>query len=206
MSIMVARVPATASSPDTGTVVTSGQLLANPSGGVRSLSTVPIVGYTRGAGQDFPSIAYDSTTNRVIIEWNDASHHPLGDIFLRSLDANLSLTAPIMKVNDDDSFALHFMPAVSVRSDGSIASSWYDRRLWGPDSTHTDYFAEVRPSAGTAASDFRVTTSSTNWAGVSSVINPNFGDYTGNASTGTVTYFTWSDGRLGVPQPFVASH
>ena len=206
MYIMVARVPAGAGSPDTGTVVTSGQLLANPYGGVKSLGTVPIVGYSRGNGQDFPSIAYNPTTNRVIVEWNDASHHPLGDIFLRSLDANLSLTAPIMKVNDDDSFALHFMPAVSVRSDGSVASSWYDRRLWGPDSTHTDYFAEVRPSAGTAVSDFRVTTSSTNWAGVSSVINPNFGDYTDNASTGTTTYFTWSDGRLGIPQPFVASH
>ena len=146
--IMIARVPPAPAVPTPAAVVTSGQLHANANGGVKSLSTVPIVGYSRGNGQDFPSIAYNPTTNRVIVEWNDASHHPLGDIFLRSLDANLSLTAPIMKVNDDDSYTLHFMPAVSVRSDGSIASSWYDRRLWGPDSTLTDYFAEVRPSAG----------------------------------------------------------
>ena len=40
--------------------------------------------------------------------------------------------------------------------------------------------------------------------GTSSLINPNFGDYTDNATDGVHTYFTWSDGRLGIPQPFVA--
>jgi hypothetical protein len=209
--IMIARVRHGATSPDLGgkgspRVVTSGQLHASASGGVKSLDGVSIAGYNRGQGQDFPSIAYNPTTSGVIVEWNDASHHPLGDIFLRSMDGDLQFSSPIMKVNDDNSYALHFMPAVSVRSDGSIASSWYDRRLSGPTSTRTDYFAEVRPSAGTDANDFRVTTGSTNWAGTSSVITPNFGDYTDNASTGTTTYFTWSDGRLGVPQPFVAAH
>lgn len=64
---------------------------------------------------------------------------------------NLRVTGPIVKVNDDSSLALHFMPAVIVRPD----------------------------------------------------MSPNFGDYTDNASTGTRTYDTWTDGRLGVPQPFV---
>jgi len=204
--IVMVRVPSGATRPDIGTIVTNGQMNSNSHGGVKSLGGAAIAGYNRGQGQDFPSIAYDSITNGVIVEWNDASHHPLGDIFLRSLDTNLQFTSQIRKVHDDDSYALHFMPAVSVRSDGSIASSWYDRRLSGPSSTVTDYFAEVRPSAGTDASDFRVTTASTDWAGTGSVISPNFGDYTDNASTGTTTYFTWSDGRLGIPQPFVASH
>jgi hypothetical protein len=202
--VNIARVPNGASGPDIGTVVTAGQLHSNSAGGVKSLSNVAIAGYSRGQGQDFPSIAYDPIRNRVLVEWNDASHHPLGDVFLRSLDANLGY-GPITKVNDDNSYALHFMPAVSIRSDGSIASSWYDRRRAGPTSTVTDYYAELRPSAGVNAADFRVSNVSTDWLGTSSLLGPNFGDYTDNASTGTTTYFTWSDGRLGVPQPFVAA-
>jgi hypothetical protein len=110
-----------------------------------------------------------------------------------------------MKVNDDDSYALHFMPAVSVRSDGSIASSWYDRRLSGPSSTVTYYYGDIRASAGSNATDFKITGAPTDWAGTSSWLTPNFGDYTGNTSTGTTTYFSWADGRLGIPQPFVDS-
>ena len=40
------------------------------------------------------------------------------------------------------------------------------------------------------------------WTNTSSIITPNFGDYTDQASVGLTTYYTWSDGRLGVPQPF----
>jgi hypothetical protein len=211
--IMIARLPNGAASPDIGgktnpRIVTLGQLHASRRGGVKSLDGTTIAGYNRGSGQDFPSVAYDPTGNRVVVEWNDASEHPLGDIFLRSLNANLDIAGHrgIAKVNDDNSFALHFMPAVSVRSDGSIVSSWYDRRLSGPTSTRTDYFAEIRASANTNGQDFRVTTGPTDWAGTGSVITPNFGDYTDNTSTGSKTYFAWSDGRIGVPQPFVAAH
>jgi len=109
-------------------------------------------------------------------------------------------------VNDDSSYALHFLPAVSVRSDGTICSSWYDRRLWGADSTETDYVGECRSRSNVSSTDFQITTGATDWAGTSSFIDPNFGDYTDNTSTGDITYFIWSDGRLGVPQPFVHSN
>ena len=99
---------------------------------------------------------------------------------------------------------VHFLPAISIRSDGSIAISWYDRRRFGASSTKTDYFGEIRPSVGTQAADFRITTGATDWNGTSTLIIPNFGDYTDNGSSGMTTYFTWSDGRLGVPQPFVS--
>ena len=33
--------------------------------------------------------------------------------------------------------------------------------------------------------------------------HPLFGDYTDSATDGTRTYYIWSDGRLGIPQPFV---
>jgi hypothetical protein len=119
---------------------------------------------------------------------------------------NLRVRSRIVKVNDDNSFALHFLPAVSVRSNGSIVTSWYDRRRAGPNSTRTDYFGEIKRGPTSKAKDFRITTGSTDWAATSAIVAPNFGDYTDNASTGKTTYFTWSDGRLGVPQPFVDHH
>jgi hypothetical protein len=43
---------------------------------------------------------------------------------------------------------------------------------------------------------------STDWLATSSVIIPNFGDYTDNyVSSSDILYVAWSDGRTGVPQP-----
>jgi hypothetical protein len=189
--------------PAAARVVSTGQRNSSPTGGVKSMDAVVIPGYSRGIGQDFPRIAVDAPKGKVVVVWNDASAHPLGDIWLRGLPLDLTITGPISKVNDDNSFALHFLPAVSVRADGSVATSWYDRRIGGPTSVDTEYFGEIRPSPTDSARDFRITTGATNWSNTGSLINPNFGDYTDNASSGTTTYFTWSDGRIGVPQPFV---
>ncbi|MDQ1722931.1 MAG: hypothetical protein QOI26_2665 [Pseudonocardiales bacterium] len=209
--IHAARVRAGAVAPIVGgpafpRIVTLGQRNSNGAGGVKSLDAVVIAGFNRGTGQDFPRIAVNPVAKTVIVVWNDASAHPLGDIWMRALPLNLSITAPIRKVNGDNSFALHFLPAVSVRANGAIATSWYDRRLTGPDSSRTDYFGEVRSSSALNATDFRISTGSTDWANTSTLSTPNFGDYTDNASTATTTYFSWTDGRIGVPQPFVDSH
>ena len=184
-------------------VLSEGQRNSNPAGGVKSLDGTVISGYSRGLGQDFPRVAWHAPLKRLVVVWNDASTHPLGDIWMRTLGPRLRWASPILRVNDRADFTLHFMPAVSVRSDGTVCTSWYDRRLGGTDSAVTDYFGECREAPGRAATDFRISTGSTDWIGSSSLINPNFGDYTDNVSTGTTTYFTWSDGRLGVPQPFV---
>ena len=207
----VAVVPAGANAPLNGgknnpVVITKGQTNATPVGGVRSLDATVIAGYNRGTGNDFPRIAWNRVSGRVIVAWNDASLHPLGDIWLRSYSASLGNPSAIAQVNDDSDFALHFLPALSVRSNGHICTSWYDRRRFGPDSAHTDYFGECRPSIGSNGADFRITTGATDWTNTSSLIIPNFGDYTDNASAGTTTYYTWSDGRIGVPQPFTDHH
>jgi hypothetical protein len=204
--IKAARIPAGTRQVAGRVTVSIGQTgAANDSGGVRSLDTVLIAGYNRGIGQDFPRVEFDAVSGRLLVEWNDASRHPLGDVWLKSLAADMSdnATAAISRVNDDASFALHFMPAISVRADGTICSSWYDRRLGGANSTVTDYFSECRPDPATNAPDVRITTGGTDWSADSSVITPNFGDYTDNTSTGARTYYTWSDGRIGVAQPFV---
>jgi hypothetical protein len=195
----------TVGGPGDARVVTRGQRNSHRAGGVKSMDAVVISGFSRFIGQDFPRIAYNAPLGKVVVVWNDASAHPLGDIWMRALPRNLAISGRISKVNDDRSYALHFLPAVSVRRDGSIATSWYDRRLAPPDTTRTEYFGEVRAAPRSKARDFRISTGPSDWLGTSSFIDPNFGDYTDNASTGRTTYFTWSDGRIGVPQPFVDS-
>jgi hypothetical protein len=208
--IHAALIPAGATVPSAGgmdapVVLTEGQVNAHPQGGVKSLDSTFISGYTRGFGNDFPRVAFNPVANQVVFVWNDANLHPLGDVWLRTTSTDLFTMDAIQQVNDDASFALHMLPAVSIGSDGSIRTSWYDRRTAGADSTVTELWAEVRPDATTGAADFAVTTGPTDWAGTSSLVDPNFGDYTDNATVGTTTYYTWSDGRVGVPQPFVDS-
>ena len=205
--VQTARVRAGAVKPVVGgptqpRVVTLGQRNSEGHGGVKSLD-IPIPGYSGLQGQDFPRIAVDAPLGKVVIVWNDASAHPLGDIWMRALPRSLTIGGPIVKVNDDNSYALHFLPAVSIHADGAIATSWYDRRLGGANSARTDYFADTRPVPTGNARDARITTGSTDWANTSSDLFPNFGDYTDNASTGNTTYYAWTDGRIGVPQPFV---
>jgi hypothetical protein len=207
--IHAAYLPAGATRPAAGGpaspfVVSTGQPNGNADGGVKTLGDVVIAGYSRGIGNDFPRITYDKPANVLLVAWNDASLRPLGDVWLRAVKPHLAGRGGTRRLDDDNSFSLHFLPAVSVRSNGTICSSWYDRRLNGPMSTRTDYYGECRTSPTATGTDFRITTGSTDWNGTSSLTSPNFGDYTDNTSSGTTTYFAWSDGRIGVPQPFVA--
>jgi hypothetical protein len=190
--------------PDDPVVVTEGQLNSNGYGGVKSLDLVPVPGYNRGTSNDFPRIAWDANRARVVIVWNDASHHPLGDIFLRTFANRLTSPGGIEKVNSDNTGALHMFPAVCFRSDGYMVTSWYDRRNFVPDAAWTDLFADIRATPYAASNNFKVTTVPTDWDNTSSIITPNFGDYTDNACSGTEAFFTWSDGRLGYSQPFVS--
>ncbi len=208
--IHAALVPAKADAPSVGgrsnpRIVTTGQVNSRR-GGVKSLDAVFIAGYSRGIGNDFPRIAVNEAFGRVVFVWNDASAHPLGDIWLRALPFDLNIQGQILRVNDRGDYSLHFLPAVSVGPAGAVNVSWYDRRHADTDSSLTDYYGERRATPGMNGTDFRITTGSTNWTQTSSLISPNFGDYTDNATDGSTTYFTWSDGRLGIPQPFVDSH
>jgi hypothetical protein len=206
-----AKLPAGANHPSVGgpthrIVVTRGEINATPSGGVRSMSLEAIAGYNRFLGNDFPRIAWDRAHDRVLVQWNDSNLHPLGDIWLRALDANLHPIGGVHRLNDDSDFTLHFLPALTVHADGTICSGWYDRRRFTPDSARTDLFGECRGRPRRNGADFRITTGATDWTNTSSLLAPNFGDYTDATSDGDRTYYTWSDGRLGVPQPFVDHH
>jgi hypothetical protein len=206
--IRVARIPFGASAPVKEVTASKNQVNSTPAGGLHSMDMQFIAGYNRGIGQDFPRIAWNQVKQKVDVVWNDASLHPLGDIFVKALVPDLSNNnnAAVYKVNDDDSYTLHFLPALTVTADGQVCTSWYDRRLSAPDSPLTDYFGECRIGTGRNTPDFRITTGQTDWTNTSSIIIPNFGDYTDAWADGNTVYYSWSDGRLGVPQPFVDQH
>ncbi len=185
-------------------VVSMGQLNSTDGGAVKQVAPQAIAGYNASA-QSEPRIVVNARLGKLIVVWSDASAHPLGDVWLRAVPLTLRVTGRIRKVNDDTSSAAHLLPAVSVRSNGSIVTSWFDRRIGGPQTALTDYFGEIRTSPARSGRDFRISTGSTDWVATPMpfVFTPNFGEYTDNASAGKRTYFTWTDGRVGTPQPFV---
>lgn len=171
---------------------------------VKSLDATTIAGYSRGIGNDFPRIAFNNTTNQVVFVWNEANAHPLGDIVMVTAAPDLSTQSAKTIVNDDNASVLHFLPAVSIDASGDTNISWYDRRN-SNGTAFTDVFAaSIRPG-DPGGRNGQVTTVATDWLATGSFINPNFGDYTDNTSYGGTFYVNWSDGRLGVPNSFVAS-
>jgi hypothetical protein len=175
---------------------------------ITSLDGAFIPGYNRFPANDFPRVAVDPSAGTVSMVWNDAGVNPLGDIMLRSYALHTLVpvqAAPV--VLNTDAGGLHFLPAVrNVSATGKLAVTWYDRT--GPNSAVTSVSAAlgIDPRlTRTPSSNTRVTTAPTDWNNVSSDIVPNFGDYTDNYVASGKLHVAWSDGRLGVPQPFHAS-
>jgi len=181
--------------------------------GIVSMAAALIPGYTRSPMNDFPRIAVARSARTVTIVWNDARAHPLGDILMQSyaLGSLARVQRRPVRVNADVGGA-HFLPALRTpNGQGRLPISWYSRS--SPNTAVTDVRAalDVDPRAtAPPASSTLVTTGPSDWNSVSSDIVPNFGDYTDNYAITAPSpfvfrdYVAWSDGRLGVPQPFSA--
>ena len=186
---------------------------------ITSMEATFISGYNRFPGNDFPRVAVSDASGTVSMVWNDAGRNQFGDIVLQSfsLVSLARVQAVPVRLNSDSAIGtLHFLPALrNVSATGLLNVSWYDRRL-NPGSALTDVFAvtELDPRVeSTPKSNTRVTDFSANWLAVSSIIVPNFGDYTDNfvvpvpkgGASGGRLFVAWSDGRINVPQPFQSS-
>jgi hypothetical protein len=180
-----------------------------------SIDAEPIPGFNR-APTDWPRLAVSDPAGTVSMVWNDARYHPLGDVLLQSF--SLGTLAPVQSapvlVDKPVAGGLNFMPAVrAADASGKLDVTWFSRK--SATTANTDVYAAIgiNPRATTApAVDTRITSVASNWDNSTSDITPNFGDYTDNniVTTGTwpyvgsTLYVAWSDGRLGVPQPFEA--
>lgn len=171
---------------------------------IKSLDGTTIRGYSRVIGNDFPRVAYDDVTDQLILVWNEANAHPLGDIVIVRVSPDLSTQSPKVLVNDDNNWRLHFLPAVSVDGNGNVNVSWYDRRNSAGTTRTEVYAASIKPGFD-GGTNSPVTDTATDWLSTGSLINPNFGDYTDNTSDGTQFVVNWTDGRTGVVNSFVAT-
>ena len=163
---------------------------------------------------DFPRIAVSDPNGTVTIVWNDTRFHPLGDILLQSYNlVSLSKLQSKPVVINPDTGGMHFLPALrQAQASGLIDVSYYQRDTANTDITNVDALINLSPTTTSAGSTTRVTSVPSSWNNVSSDIIPNFGDYTDNYVQAVSSapyhddtlYVAWSDGRLGVPQPFSA--
>jgi hypothetical protein len=106
------------------------------------------------------------------------------------------------------------MPAVrTATAAGLLDVSWFSRDSVTTSDTTVKAALGVRPQATrTPATNITITNVPPNWDHQTYDFIPDFGDYTDNALNatgskpyaGATLYIAWTDGRLGVPQPFEA--
>jgi hypothetical protein len=183
---------------------------------VTSLIATPVPGYNRFPASDFPRLAVSDRFGTVSMVWNDTRFHPLGDILLESFHmASLGpVQAQPVVLDRPASGGLHFLPALrTANAAGLLDVTWYSRSTPTTANTSVDGVLGVNPlTTSTPPSNVRITNVASNWLTNTSLIVPNFGDYTDAAliTTGTppfvgnTLYVAWSDGRFSVPQPFEA--
>ncbi|HEV2582619.1 MAG TPA: hypothetical protein VGT44_17305, partial [Ktedonobacteraceae bacterium] len=183
---------------------------------VTSMDGALIPGYNRTPMNDFPRIAVSDKNGTVSIVWNDARYHAVGDILLQSFNLDGSFPTPVQATPVRINSAIggwHMLPALrNTDDDGDLQISFYGRASANTDVTNVYAAIDVSSLATITPGNVKVTTASSAWNSVSSDIVPNFGDYTDNYMqaqsvvpyTTQTLYVAWSDGRLGVPQPFNA--
>ena len=182
---------------------------------VVSMDAAVVPGYNRFPMNDFPRVAVSGPAGTVSMVWNDTRRHPLGDILLQSFTlGSLALVQRAPVVLNPAADAANFLPALRVANGkGNLDVSWYSRTSANSAVTAVTAVTGVSPrTTATPRPATTITSATSDWNSVSSDIVPNFGDYTDNVlvTTGTAPYVgstlyvAWSDGRLGLPQPFEA--
>lgn len=182
---------------------------------VVSLDGAFLPGYNRFPMNDFPRVAVSDLAGTVSMVWNDTRFHPLGDILLQSFAlGSLTLVQSAPVVVNPAADVSNFLPALRVaNSKGNLDISWYSRTNANSAVTGVTAVTGVSPrTTSTPGSDTTITSATSDWNSDSSDVDPNFGDYTDNVLVtkgtapyvGSTLYVAWSDGRLGLPQPFEA--
>jgi hypothetical protein len=182
---------------------------------VVSMEAVSVPGYNRFPLQDFPRVAVSDRFQTVSMVWNDTRYHPFGDILLQSfgLLALHPVQARPLVLDRPHGGGLSLMPALrTATASGLLDVSWYSRASVTTADTGVTAALNVSPRAFVTPANVQITNRLSNWLVISSVIDPNFGDYTDAAVAvtgsppyvGHTLYIVWSDGRLGIPQPFEA--
>lgn len=189
--------------------------LEHASVAVFSLDAAFIPGYNRFPTNDFPRLAVSGKFGDVSMVWNDTRHNAYGDVLLQSFKlGSLRRVQRFPTVIDrPHGGGLSMFPAMRVSTaSGLLDLAWYSRSGTGTADTSVLAAIGVNPGTTTTPPNIPVTNVRSNWLLDSSDIVPNFGDYidTNISATGrwpyvgNTLYVAWTDGRLGLPQPFEA--
>jgi hypothetical protein len=183
---------------------------------IRTLVATPVPGYNRFGVNDFPRLAVSDPARTVSMVWNDVERHPFGDILMESfsLGSLTPIQAQPVVLDVRGSGGMHIFPAVrTANASGALDVTWYSRATPGTVLTNVVGALGVNPRTTVSPkSNMLITNTPSDWINNASLIIPNFGDYidtaidtTGSAPyVGNTLYVAWSDGRIGIPQPFEA--
>jgi len=182
---------------------------------VVSMEGVSVPGYNRFPANDFPRLAVSGKFGTVSMVWNDARFHPFGDILLQSFDKRSlkPVQATPVLLDQPHNGGLSFLPALRTpSSSGLLDVTWYTRASVTTANTNVGAAVGVSPVTTATPPNLRITNAASDWLVNSSLIIPNFGDYTDNAVSvtaqppfvGSTLFVAWADGRFGIPQPFEA--
>ncbi len=178
---------------------------------ITSMQGAFIPGYNRFPMNDFPRLAVSDAKSTVSMVWNDARYDIAGDILMQSMNlVTLGNTSGAPVVLNADRGGWHFLPGLrNANQSGKLNVSWYSRSSANTAITDVTAALDVNARSTATPSNILVTTVASDWNAVSSDIVPNFGDYTDNYAINTANntpgsrdFVAWSDGRLGIPQPF----
>ncbi len=178
---------------------------------VAPVSAPPTVACPVGLPAGSICLAQSTVSSQVFISFSDDR----GATW--SAPTPLAGTPPVQEVK-------RFWPVVTVEPDGSVDVIFYQSEETeqqapctvrvnrtppifrvGPASSMVDiFFVHSRDGGSTFTSPEEVTSSTSNWCTTVSNITPNFGDYIGSASAGTLVLPVWADGRNGIPDVFFA--
>ncbi len=195
----------------------------SPCTGPSARAAVPVVsmeatfvpGYNRFPANDFPRLAVSDKFGTVSMVWNDARFHPFGDILMQSFHKNSlkPVQAKPVRLDQPHHGGLSFLPALRTPSNsGLLDVTWYTRASVTTANTSVAAAVGVSPLTTVTPPNLTITNVASNWLVNSSLIVPNFGDYTDNAVAvtarapfvGSTLFVAWADGRFGIPQPFEA--
>jgi hypothetical protein len=182
---------------------------------VVSMEGTSVPGYNRFPANDFPRLAVSDKFGTVSMVWNDARFHPYGDILMQSFSKNSlkPVQATPVRLDQPHNGGLSFLPALRTPGNsGRLDVTWYTRASTTTANTNVAAAIGVSPVTTVTPPNRRLTNVASNWLFNSSLIFPNFGDYTDNAVSvtarppfvGSTLFVAWSDGRVGIPQPFEA--
>ena len=116
--------------------------------------------------------------------------------FSKSEDSGDSWSSPIILNNDSDAATHNFFPSIAVNDQGTLVTTWYDRREDSGNVLTKYYMTFSRDGGDTFEDDFPVSAESSDFSVIGQA-NGNFGvgEYTQVVATDYFAIPFWADGR-----------